>query len=86
MKQLAGEYRAWIVGMAGEAGDNLQQMQLDGNLVIVMGGEEKGMRRLTRDHCDALASLPMMGSVESLNVSVATGVALYEVVRQRHGH
>jgi 23S rRNA (guanosine2251-2'-O)-methyltransferase len=86
MKQLAGEYRAWIVGMAGEAGDNLQQMQLDGNLAIVMGGEEKGMRRLTRDHCDALASLPMMGSVESLNVSVATGVALYEVVRQRHGH
>jgi 23S rRNA (guanosine2251-2'-O)-methyltransferase len=61
-------------------------MQLDGNLAIVMGGEEKGMRRLTRDHCDALASLPMMGSVESLNVSVATGVALYEVVRQRHGH
>jgi 23S rRNA (guanosine2251-2'-O)-methyltransferase len=58
-------------------------MQLDGNLAIVMGSEEKGMRRLTRDNCDMLARLPMLGSVESLNVSVATGVALYEAVRQR---
>ena len=69
--------------MAGEADTSLHEMQLDGNLAIVMGSEEKGMRRLTRDNCDALASLPMMGSVESLNVSVATGVALYEAVRQR---
>jgi 23S rRNA (guanosine2251-2'-O)-methyltransferase len=83
MKMLAEEYRVWIVGMAGEADANLQDMQLDGHLAIVMGSEEKGMRRLTRDNCDALASLPMMGSVESLNVSVATGVALYEAVRQR---
>jgi 23S rRNA (guanosine2251-2'-O)-methyltransferase len=83
MKMLAEEYRVWIVGMAGEADVNLQDIQLDGHLAIVMGSEEKGMRRLTRDNCDALASLPMMGSVESLNVSVATGVALYEAVRQR---
>ena len=83
MKMLAEQYRVWIVGMAGEADVNLQDIQLDGHLAIVMGSEEKGMRRLTRDNCDALASLPMMGSVESLNVSVATGVALYEAVRQR---
>ena len=83
MKMLAEEYRVWIVGMAGEADVNLQDIQLDGHLAIVMGSEEKGMRRLTRDNCDALASLRMMGSVESLNVSVATGVALYEAVRQR---
>lgn len=85
MKQIAEKYRVWFVGLAGEADANLQEMQLDGNLAIVMGSEEKGMRRLTRDNCDALASLPMMGSVESLNVSVATGVALYEAVRQRRG-
>ena len=83
MKLLAEEYRVWIVGMAGEAETSLQELQLDGNLAIVMGGEEKGMRRLTRDNCDMLARLPMMGTVESLNVSVATGVALYEAVRQK---
>ncbi len=77
MKLLAEEYRVWIVGMAGEADTALQELQLDGNLAIVMGSEEKGMRRLTRDNCDVLARLPMMGTVESLNVSVATGVALY---------
>ena len=50
-----------------------------------MGGEEKGLRRLTREHCDLLVRLPMAGSVESLNVSVATGICLYEIVRQRRG-
>ena len=48
-----------------------------------MGAEGEGMRRLTREHCDGLFALPMLGSVESLNVSVATGVSLYEVLRQR---
>ena len=86
MKLLAETYHVWIVGMAGEADTSLQEMQLDGNLAIVMGSEEKGMRRLTRDNCDMLARLPMLGSVESLNVSVATGVALYEAVRQRAAH
>jgi 23S rRNA (guanosine2251-2'-O)-methyltransferase len=52
-------------------------------MALVMGAEGKGMRRLTREHCDELIKLPMAGSVSSLNVSVATGVCLYEMVRQR---
>ncbi|MEJ2309785.1 MAG: 23S rRNA (guanosine(2251)-2'-O)-methyltransferase RlmB [Gammaproteobacteria bacterium] len=83
MKLLADDYRVWMVGTAGESDATLYDMDLSGNLAIVMGSEEKGMRRLTRDNCDALVRLPMSGSVESLNVSVATGVALYEAVRQR---
>jgi 23S rRNA (guanosine2251-2'-O)-methyltransferase len=58
-------------------------MDLQGPLALVMGAEEKGMRRLTREACDALVGLPMAGSVESLNVSVATGICLFEAVRQR---
>ena len=73
----------WIIGAAGEAQQSLYEIDLKTPTVLVMGGEEKGMRRLTREHCDQLVSLPMSGTVESLNVSVATGVALYEVVRQR---
>ena len=84
MKLLADDYRVWIVGTAGEAEGTLYDMDFSGNLAIVMGSEEKGMRRLTRDNCDALVKLPMLGSVESLNVSVATGVVLYEVVRQKN--
>ncbi|MEL7449580.1 MAG: TrmH family RNA methyltransferase, partial [Pseudomonadota bacterium] len=56
---------------------------LSGPLCVVMGGEGKGLRRLTREGCDLIAALPMTGSVESLNVSVATGACLYEVLRQR---
>ena len=56
---------------------------LTGALALVMGGEGKGMRRLTREHCDVLVRLPMQGGVSSLNVSVATGVCLYEALRQR---
>ena len=55
----------------------------DPSLALVMGAEGKGMRRLTRESCDVLVSIPMLGQVESLNVSVATGVLLYEAVRQR---
>ena len=54
-----------------------------GPLALVMGAEEKGMRRLTEENCDCLASIPMAGKVECLNVSVATGVCLFEAVRQR---
>lgn len=54
-----------------------------GSLALVMGAEGEGMRRLTREHCDQLISIPMAGSVSSLNVSVATGVCLFEIVRQR---
>lgn len=73
----------WIIGTAGEAEKNLYELELKGPVALVMGAEGKGMRRLTRDHCDYLAKLPMAGSVSSLNVSVATGVCLFEMVRQR---
>jgi len=73
----------WLVGTAGEAGGSLYEADLEGPLALVMGGEGKGLRRLTREHCDLLVSLPMRGVVESLNVSVATGIVLYEALRQR---
>lgn len=73
----------WIVGTAGEADKNIYETKLSGPMALVMGAEDKGMRRLTREHCDELIKLPMAGSVSSLNVSVATGVCLYEIVRQR---
>jgi 23S rRNA (guanosine2251-2'-O)-methyltransferase len=73
----------WIIGTAGEAEQTLYQHTLSGPLALVMGAEGKGMRRLTREHCDYLAKLPMAGSVSSLNVSVATGICLFEIVRQR---
>jgi len=74
----------WFVGLAGEADQTLYELDLKGPLAIVMGAEGEGMRRLTKEHCDFLAKIPMDGSVESLNVSVATGVALFEAHRQRH--
>ena len=75
----------WIVGTAGEADINVYQADLKGPLAIAMGAEDKGLRRLTREGCDSLVSIPMSGSVSSLNVSVATGVCLFEAVRQRLG-
>ena len=83
MKSLADAYRVWIVGTAGEAVQELYEADFRRPTAIVMGAEEKGMRRLTRDNCDELVRLPMAGSVESLNVSVATGITLFEAVRQR---
>ena len=73
----------WIMGTAGEAEKNIYDCKISGPIALVMGAEDKGMRRLTREHCDELIKLPMAGSVSSLNVSVATGVCLYEIVRQR---
>ena len=73
----------WVVGTAGEAEQMLFDCKLTGPMAIVMGAEGKGMRRLTRETCDELVKLPMAGSVSSLNVSVATGICLFEVVRQR---
>ncbi|WP_397450180.1 23S rRNA (guanosine(2251)-2'-O)-methyltransferase RlmB [Pseudomonas sp. NA-150] len=73
----------WVVGTAGEAEQELYQQDLTGPTILIMGAEGKGMRRLTRDHCDYLVRLPMAGSVSSLNVSVATGVCLFEALRQR---
>jgi 23S rRNA (guanosine2251-2'-O)-methyltransferase len=77
------ERNIWCIGLAGEAESSLYDTRLDGPLALVLGAEGKGLRRLTRETCDVLASLPMMGSVESLNVSVTAGVALYEALRQR---
>ena len=73
----------WVVGTAGEAEQMIYAQDLTGPTVLVMGAEGKGMRRLTREHCDFLVRLPMAGSVSSLNVSVATGVCLFEALRQR---
>ncbi len=73
----------WVFGAAGEAEQRVYQADLTGPLALVVGAEEKGMRRLTREQCDVLVKLPMLGQVDSLNLSVATGVLLYEVVRQR---
>lgn len=73
----------WIYGTAGEAQNNLYEADLCGPLALVMGAEGAGLRRLTREHCDVLVKLPMAGAVSSLNVSVATGVSLFEARRQR---
>lgn len=83
LRELRDAYRLWVVGTAGDASTPLYQADLSGPLVIVMGSEERGMRRLTREQCDLLVALPMAGAVESLNVSVATGIVLFEAVRQR---
>ena len=77
------EKGVWIAGTAGEAEQLIYDVDLKGPTALVMGAEGKGMRRLTREHCDQLVKLPMAGAVSSLNVSVATGVCLYEIVRQR---
>lgn len=77
------EVGLWLVGTAGEAQHDLYQSKLQGPMALVMGAEGKGLRRLTREACDELIKIPMVGQVESLNVSVATGVCLYEIVRQR---
>ncbi|KFN44410.1 hypothetical protein N790_10560 [Arenimonas malthae CC-JY-1] len=77
------EMGVWIYGLEGEATTPIHAIDLTGNIALVMGGEGEGMRRLTREHCDGLVKIPMPGDMESLNVSVATGVALFEAVRQR---
>ena len=73
----------WLVGTDDTASSALFEADLAGPLALVMGSEGEGMRRLTRECCDQLVSIPMAGAVESLNVSVAAGVALFEAVRQR---
>ncbi|MFC4700747.1 23S rRNA (guanosine(2251)-2'-O)-methyltransferase RlmB [Glaciecola siphonariae] len=73
----------WVVGTAGEAEQVIYDCKLNGAIALVMGAEGKGMRRLTRETCDELVKLPMAGEVSSLNVSVASGICLFEIVRQR---
>ena len=77
------EQNIWLVALAGEAEQSLYDLDLKGPLALVLGAEGGGLRRLTKEHCDFLACIPMAGDVTSLNVSVAAGVALFEAVRQR---
>ncbi|MGZ8320333.1 MAG: TrmH family RNA methyltransferase, partial [Telluria sp.] len=72
-----------LIGTSDDADRGLYEADFTGPAALVMGGEGEGMRRLTRETCDILVSIPMFGSVESLNVSVASGVCLYEARRQR---
>jgi 23S rRNA (guanosine2251-2'-O)-methyltransferase len=75
----------WVVGADAEAQKRAQDVDLTGPVVLVLGAEGAGLRRLTQQHCDFMVRLPRLGAVESLNVSVAAGMLLYEAVRQRQG-
>lgn len=79
------ENNIWIYGAAAEATKTLYEEKLTGSIALVLGAEGTGLRRLTQERCDGLLKIPMQGSVSSLNVSVATGIFLFEVVRQREG-
>ncbi len=83
LKMLQDDHRIWVMGAAGEAEQSIYTTDLKGPLALVLGSEGKGMRRLTREHCDNVFSIPMAGEVSSLNVSVSAGVCLFEAVRQR---
>ena len=73
----------WIYGLAGEGAEQIYRSRLDGDVALVVGAEDRGIRQKLREHCDQLVSIPMAGGVSSLNASVAAAVALFEVVRQR---
>ena len=79
------ERNIWVIGTSGDADKTLYQVDLKGPVALVLGAEGPGMRQLTRKTCDELVSIPMKGAVESLNVSVASAVCLYEALRQRGG-
>jgi 23S rRNA (guanosine2251-2'-O)-methyltransferase len=74
-----------VIGLSDNAEKTIYDVDLTGHVALVMGAEGSGMRQLTRKHCDELVSIPMAGAVESLNVSVAAGICLFEAVRQRRG-
>ena len=73
----------WVVGTTDDTEKSLYEPDYSGGVAFVMGSEGEGIRRLTRETCDELVSIPMFGSVESLNISVASGICLYEARRQR---
>ena len=75
----------WITGLAGDTETSIYAMDFKGPIALVLGSEGEGMRRLTRETCDFIAKIPMPGAMESLNVSVATGIVLFEALRQRRG-
>ena len=79
------ERNIWCIGTSEEADKSVYQVDLKAPVALVLGAEGPGMRQLTRKRCDELVSIPMRGAVESLNVSVASGVCLYEALRQRGG-
>ncbi len=81
--KLLQSYHIRVIGTASEASQSLYDADLSGNIALVMGSEEKGLRRLTREKCDLLVKIPMCGHVESLNLSVASGVCLFEIFRQQ---
>lgn len=81
--RLLAEYGVWRVGLATDSGKRLSAARLDGALAVVLGGEQDGLRRLTREHCDELVEIPISAAVESLNVSVAAGIALFFAVDKR---
>ncbi len=74
----------WVMGAAGEAEQSVFDLDFSGNIALAMGAEGGGLRRLTRERCDSLFKIPMAGAVESLNVSVAAGICVFEVLRQRN--
>jgi 23S rRNA (guanosine2251-2'-O)-methyltransferase len=73
----------WVVGVDASGEKLWTEFDYTGPIALVFGGEHRGLRRLVREHCDAVVRLPMLGKIESLNISVTAGVVLYEVVRQR---
>ncbi len=83
LRWLKGE-GLWIIGAAGDTTQTLHNTDFTVPMALVVGTEGKGLRRLTKEQCDILVAIPMLGQVESLNLSVATGVLLYEAVRQRY--
>ncbi|MFC4994925.1 23S rRNA (guanosine(2251)-2'-O)-methyltransferase RlmB [Rubritalea tangerina] len=83
MKKLQQDHGVWLIGTSDKSDQTLYDMDLKGPVGIVMGAEGPGLRRLTEENCDLLIGIPMAGKVDCLNVSVATGVCLYEAVRQR---
>ena len=83
LKRLQMEMGFWIVGTSGDADHTLYDIDLSGPVAMVFGSENKGLKRLTKESCDHLARIPMAGKTGSLNVSVAVGIGLFEVVRQR---
>ena len=82
LRWLKGE-GLWIIGAAGETAKTVYKTDFTVPMALVIGAEGKGLRRLTKEQCDVLVSVPMLGQIDSLNLSVATGVLLYEAVRQR---
>lgn len=81
--ELLKERGIWIYGLCGEATQSLYKTDLRGPLALVLGAEENGLRRLTMENCDGLLAIPLPGAIPSLNVSVATGITLFEALRQR---